>query len=126
MNIVSIRQKVKKAISKAPITVQVKRLEKVDDGAGGYLLSKEPTLVTECEGVLNNSSSGGININVSSGGIVNKSTGVTFLTVYEEGVEFKKGDFFTIGSQKYIIQNPVNILNLNIYWEIQLEQYMEG
>lgn len=123
MNVVSIRQKVNKAISKAPRTVKVYRQGKVDDGAGGYINSA-PILVTECDGILNNSSSGSININVSSGGMVNTSKGVTFITVYEEGVEFKKGDYFILDGIKYKIENPVNILQLNIYWELNLEQYV--
>lgn len=125
MNVVAIRQKVKKAISNAPKTIQVYRNSKQDDGAGGYILLPEPILVTECDGVLNNSSSNGININVSTGGVVNTEKGITFITVYEDGVRFKKDDFFTIDGTKYVIKNAKNILEMNIYWELELEQDVE-
>lgn len=126
MNIVSIRQKVIKAIQKAPKTIQVFRTEKVDDGAGGYIESTVPTLVAECDGILNNSSNSSININVSAGGMVSTTGGITFITVYQEGTEFRTGDFFTLDGIKYVIKNPVNILHLNIYWEIQVEQVVGG
>lgn len=120
LNVVSIRQKVAKAIAKAPTEVDVKRYVKQDDGVGGYILATEPVSVTTCVGLLNNS--GQLKEAVSTGGLVSIASGGTFTTIYEDGIQFKKGDFFITKGKKYTVLQAVNILELNIYWELKLEE----
>lgn len=128
MNIVSIRQKVERAISKAPLTITLMRAYKVDDGCGGYFTpeNKPEVEVATIQGILDNSQSGvsGVASTTAPGGIVTYSKSPKFITIWKEGLEIKKGDYFTLDGIKYTITNPVNILNMNIYWELNLESYI--
>lgn len=130
MNIVSIRQKVERAINKAPLTITLMRDFKVDDGCGGYIIPevRPDAKVATIQGILDNSSSGvsGVSSTPSPGGIVTKSNSPKFITIWQEELEIKRGDYFTLDGVKYTVTNPVNILNMNIYWELSLELNIYG
>lgn len=127
MNVTSIRQKVAQAISKAPTKVTVYRQNKVSDGCGGYILSQDNPVIRvgQFEGVLNNSNSGMLTDNANPGGKAAYSKSPQFITIWKNGVTFKKGDYFILNGTKYEIYNPVNILNLNIYWQLDLLVYVD-
>lgn len=125
MNIVSIRQKVERAISKAPLTITLMRPYKVDDGCGGYFTPeiRPEAEVATIQGILDNSQSGvsGVSSTPTPGGVVTSSKSPKFITIWKEELEIKRGDYFTLDGVKYTVTNPVNILNMNIYWELNLE-----
>lgn len=127
MNVNSIRQKVASAIKKAPIEIVVYRPNKVDDGCGGYFIPQdEPsTVVAQIQGILDNSSQGNITQHSNPGGVTVITQAPKFITIWQEGIIFKKGDFFILDGIKYEIFNAVNILNLNIYWQLSLRAYLD-
>lgn len=127
MNVTSIRQKVAQAISKAPTKVIIYRQNKVSDGCGGYILDQNNPVIRvgQFEGVLDNSNAGGITDNSNPGGRVAYSKSPQFITIWKNGVTFKKGDYFLLNGKKYEIYNPVNILNMNIYWQLDLLVYID-
>lgn len=127
MNVNSIRQKVARAISKAPVDIVVLRPNKVSDGAGGYVIPPDnPELIVgEIQGILDNSNSGSITDNANPGGRASYTKSPQFITIWQEGIEFKRGDYFLLGGKKYEIYNPVNILNMDIYWQLDLLMYVD-
>lgn len=127
MNVNSIRQKVATAISKAPLDVVVLRENKVSDGCGGYFIPEDnkETIVAKIQGILDNSSSETLTDNANPGGKAAYSRSPQFITIWQEGVTFKKGDYFILDGVKYEIFNPVNILNMNIYWTLNLQVYVD-
>lgn len=122
MNVTSIRQKVAQAISKAPLKVTVYRENKVSDGCGGYMISEDNPILRVCqvEGILDNSSKGQLTGNPNPAGRLHYSKAPVFLTVWKSGTKFSRGDYFEIDGNKYEVQNAVNVLNLNIYWQLDL------
>lgn len=123
MNVVSIRQKVSRAIAKAPTTIELYRAESLDDGAGG-MYTGEGKLYATVEGLLDNSSHSGLSIQVNNGGKTTRGTTYSapkFYTIHQADIVFKIGDYFIIDNVRYTITNAVNILNLDIYWELDTE-----
>ena len=120
MNIISMRQKVAKAIKKAPTIVTIMRdLYIVKDGE--KTLSDTPKIVAEnVEGLLDNSTHEKLAITIKELGTLRQDDDPKFYTVYKEGVIFRDGDYFVLNGDTYKITNAVNILNLNIYWELDL------
>ena len=127
MNINSIRQKVERAISKAPLQITVLRPNKVPDGCGGYIIPTDnpETIVGTIEGILDNSSSGSVTDNANPGGRAAYTKSPQFITIWQEGITFKRGDYFLLDGKKYEVYNPVNILNMNIYWQLDLLVYVD-
>jgi hypothetical protein len=121
LNVLALRRKVAKAISVAPTAIEVYRIPKIDNGAGGYT-EGTPELVCRCDGLLDNSTSKYLTALVSQGGTVSENTSDLFITTYVEGQPFMKDDYFTVNGQKYVINNPVNVLELNIYWQLSLSK----
>lgn len=120
MNIISMRQKVAKAIKKAPTIVTLKRdLYIIKDGE--KTLSDEPKIVAEnIEGLLDNSNHSRLNITIKELGTLRQDDKPKFYTVYKEGLIIRDGDYFELNGDIYKVTNAVNILNLNIYWELDL------
>lgn len=120
MNIISMRQKVAKAIKKAPTIVTLKRdLYIVKDGE--KTLSDKPKIVAEnIEGLLDNSNHSRLNITIKELGTLRQDDKPKFYTVYKEGLIIRDGDYFELNGDIYKVTNAVNILNLNIYWELDL------
>ena len=121
MNINSIKQKVAKAISKVPTTIALYRNVKISDGMGGYTLSDTPTLIATVSGLFDNSKHNFITPAVIDAGKVIRERTNTLILVYDASFTVLKDDFFTLNNKKYKINNAENILNLNIYWECNLE-----
>lgn len=127
MNVESIRQKVAQAISKAPLTITVYRENRLSDGCGGYTIPEdEPEiLVGTVDGILDNSSKGQVLNNPNPAGKLSVSRVPVFITIWQAGVKFKKGDYFVIDGDKYVVENPVNVLSMNIYWQLELSAYVD-
>jgi len=121
MNVNSIKQKVAKAILTAPTEVVLYRNVKVTDGMGGYTLSATPTLVTTQNGLLDNSKNGFVLPAIIESGTVKRQTTNTLILVCDSSFTVLKDDYFTANGVKYKINNADNILNLNIYWDCDLE-----
>ena len=124
MNIVSIRQKVERAIKKAPLQLTILRDVYIDDGCGGYLPNPETPTVTvgQIEAILDNSKSGKPRRAVTEAGEIQYSESPVLLTIWRQGMDFQRGDYFTLSGRTYYIDNPVNVLELNIYWQLSLRQ----
>ena len=121
MNVNSIKQKIAKAISKAPTVINLYRHEKISDGMGGYTVSEEPTLVTTQNGLLDNSKNGFILPVLIDSGTIRRQKTNTLILVYDSSFTVLKDDFFTVNEIKYKVNNADNILNLNICWDCDLE-----
>ena len=121
MNVNSIKQKVAKAISKVPTTIALYRNLYMSDGMGGYTVLEEPTLVTTQNGLLDNSKNGFILPTLLDSGTIRRQTTNTLILVYDASFTVLKDDFFTVNGIKYKVNNADNILNLNIYWDCNLE-----
>lgn len=120
MNIISMRQKVSKAIKKAPTIVTIMRDVYIVNGED-KTLSDTPKIVAEnVEGLLDNSTHEKLAITIKELGTLRQDDNPKFYTVYKEGVIFRDGDYFVLNEDTYRITNAVNILNLNIYWELDL------
>jgi hypothetical protein len=126
MNVLSIRQKITQAIRKMPTTVVLKRYVKVDDGMGGYTLSNTATTIATFDGLLDNSKHGFISANISDSGTVARERAFSLILVYDPTFTILPDDFFEVSNVTYKINNPANILNLNIYWECNLEVVKNG
>ena len=128
LNVLSIRRKVDKAIRTAPCIVDIYRDTFVDNGVGGK--KKVPAtkpLYKEVVGLLDNSGHSSLSIIVGNNGAqYNKDNGCVYYVAYVDGVEFKQGDYFKISSTKYTITNAVDILNLHIYWELNIRTENDG
>ena len=121
MNAGSIRQKIAQAIKKMPTVIALYRNVKVDDGMGGYTMSDTPILIATAEGLLDNSKHSFISpVIVDAGRVTSKKTH-TLILVYDSTFTVLKDDFFTVNGTPYKINNVENILNLNIYWDCDLE-----
>lgn len=127
MNITSIRQKVAQAISKAPLSVTFYRENKQPDGCGGYIVSQENPVIRvgKVDGILDNSSSRDVSASSNDGGKVPYSKAPQFITIWKPNVKFLRGDYFDLDGTRYVIDNPVNVLNMNIYWQLTLKQYIQ-
>ncbi len=121
LNKVSIRNKVRKAIQVAPTNVTVYRPNKVDDGYGGYIIpeDKPNVRINQLDGVFTNSSRGANTITLP-GGIVTNFKPSTLLVLWEEGIDYRVGDFMYIGGIKYTVTNPINVSNLDIIWQLEM------
>lgn len=120
MNIISIRQKVAKAIKKAPTIVTIMRDVYIVSG-DEKTLSDTPKIVAEnIEGLLDNSTHSKLDITIKELGTLRQDDKPKFYTVYKEGLIIRDGDYFELNGDIYKVTNAVNILNLNIYWELDL------
>lgn len=120
MNINSIKQKITQAIAKMPTTIALYRNIKVTDGMGGYTLGT-PTLIKTVNGLLDNSKHNFVSPTIVDAGTVKRERTNTLIVVYDASFAVLKDDFFAVGGVTYKINNAVNILNLNIYWDCDLE-----
>lgn len=126
MNKAKIKQDVQRAIDKMPTSIELYRFEKISDGAGGYTLSTEPTLIGTFNAILDNSNNSFISPQAGDGGTVVSKRSYKLIAVYDPNIDLQRHDFFTVNGLTYKINNPVNILNLDIYWEVDLEVQLNG
>lgn len=120
MNINMIRKKVERVIEECPTEVTVLYDEYKDDEYGGVELVQEGVEKFTIIGVYDNVSRSLSTIE-SDGGIVPVISNLKFYTLYEEDKQFKVGDYFYIKDEKFTIKNAIDILNLNICWQLDLE-----
>ena len=120
MNINMIRKKVERVIKECPTEVTVLYDKYKDDKYGGVELVQEGVEKFTTIGVYDNVSRSLSTIE-SDGGIVPVISNLKFYTLYEEDKQFKVGDYFYIKDEKFTIKNAINILNLNICWQLDLE-----
>lgn len=127
MNVTSIRQKVAQAISKAPLSITVFRENKIPDGCGGYIICEENPVIRvgKVEGILDNSSSRDVSGGSNKGGKVPYSKAPQFITIWKPNLRFIRGDYFDLDGTRYVVDNPVNVLNMNIYWQLSLSAYIK-
>jgi len=121
MNIERIKAQVAKAIEKMPTTIELMRYTKTSDGMGGFILSDLPVKVATFNGVLDNSGHGFISPQVAEAGTVTRQRTPKLIVVYGDDFIMLRNDEFIVAGTTYKVNNPANILNLNIYWECDLE-----
>ena len=126
MNTASIRQKIIQAIVKMPTSIELKRYEKTPDGIGGYTVAEEPSDVHTFDGLLDNSKHSYLLPVIAEGGTVDRKRTFVLIAPYYPEFTILKDDYFEVAGTTYTIKNPVNILNLNIYWECDLEVTNNG
>lgn len=123
LNPTRIKSKILKAIQQAPIYFDLYRYPLVDNGIGGKSRASEPILVqSNVMGLLDNSSHSGIQHLAKAFGVKSQSEGTTLYVVYDDAYNFIEGDMFTLHGDKYIITEAVDILDLHIYWELELSK----
>jgi len=126
MNTARIKAQVAKAIAKMPTHIILMRYEKTPDGMGGYIKAEEPTQVADFEAVLDNSKHSFIAPAIADAGTVARQRTPSLIAIYDPSFTIQQDDEFTVGGITYKVNNPVNILNLDIYWECDLEVIQNG
>lgn len=126
MNIARIKAQVAKAIEKMPTHIILMRYEKTPDGMGGYTKAEEPSQVATFDAVLDNSKHSFILPTMSEAGTVARQRTPKLIVVYDNSFTLLQDDEFEVAGITYKINNPVDILNLNIYWECDLEVIRGG
>lgn len=123
MNVIAMRGKIQKAIDKMPTEIALNRYILRSDGMGGFIRSQYPTEVAIFNALLDNSSHSISSLSKSTSDPATTVYGKTnkLYAVYSDNFEILVDDFFEIAGTKYIIKNAVDILNLNIYYECDLE-----
>ena len=121
MNKNAIRLKVQQAINKMPTNIDLKRYPKTSDGMGGYIIGDTPINVKTFNALLDNSKHSVFVPTMTEGGTVTTNRSYRLYAVYDPEFTILKGDFFIANGTTYTIKTPVNILNLDIYWECDLE-----
>ena len=121
INVVAIRNKIQQAIDKMPTVINLKRYSKVSDGMGGFAKASIPTNVATFNALLDNSSHGIITTQLTDSAVLNIEKTNKLYVVYDTNFIVLKDDFFIVNNIRYIIKNAVNILNMNIYYECDLE-----
>lgn len=100
LNVERIKQQVKKAIAIMPTTINLKRIEKIDDGMGGYIEKEEPTNVGTFDGFIDDSKISNLIDKVNDAGTVKINRQITLIAVCE-GFEIKDNDYFEAKGRKY-------------------------
>ena len=122
INVALMRQKIKSAISKAPIKVDFIRVPVTQDEVGGQVEGEPIYVAKQVEGLLDNGHHNALNVITTDGGTSKTNKYPLFYTVFEEGAIFKAGDYFLFKGKKFVVSNAVNILELDIYWEMNIEE----
>ena len=123
INIIRIRQQVQKAIEALPSLIDLKRIDKIDDGFGGYTEGEIP--VKLFNGFIDFSTSKPqIEIYLEDKGAITSAKNITLLAAYDPSFEIKKDDYFMFKGTKYRIRYPIN--QFDIYWECELEGINDG
>lgn len=98
LNEARIKQQVKKSISIMPTNINLKRIEKVDDGMGGYI-EKEIDVATF--DVFVDDSNHSIYLDrMNEAGTITRTRSITLLAVCE-GFEIKDNDYFEAKGRKH-------------------------
>lgn len=123
INAVSIRSKIAQAIKAMPTIILLKRYTYTPDGLGGHTRSTQPVDVATFNGLLDNSSHSIVigDTKISDAAIIAIGRAVKLYAVWNEDFTINKEDFFVVKNIKYTINNAVNILNIDIYYECDLE-----
>lgn len=100
LNVERIKQQAKKAISIMPTTINLKRIEKIDDGMGGYIEKEEPTNVGTFDGFIDDSNTSTLIDRTSDSGTVKINRSITLIAVCED-FEIKDNDYFEARGRKY-------------------------
>lgn len=119
MNIEQIKKRVQKAIDTLPATINLKRLQSVDDGFGGVIENVEVDVATFNAFIDFASNKPHLSISIGDTGTITQIRNIKLLAVYNDTFEINKGDYFDFKGQKYSIRFAVN--NFDIYWECELE-----
>lgn len=126
LNVERIRKQVQKAIEVAPFSVSFKRRVFKDDGRGGKLATGE--ILDAFDGIclFDNSGDGAFGLVHSEGGRENKQgdgqSGPYIIAVYNENNQIVEGDYFEYGGSRYEVTKVTNVLALNIYWQVRLQE----
>lgn len=122
MNVSRIRKQVQKAIEVAPFSLKLKRAETKPDGWGGSSLTGNVIDVFEGTCLFDNSGDGPFSLVQSDGGRQKEQAGPYLIVVYDENVDIQLGDYFEYGGSRYEVTKVTDVLALNIYWQIRLEE----
>mgnify|MGYP000855201381 FL=1 len=126
LNANAIRVKVQQAINKMPSSVALQRFTKTSDGMGGYTVSDTPDTVATFNGLLDNSKHSALIPTLVEAGTIIAQRSYKLYAVYDSAFDIQVDDFFTVKGITYTVKNAVNILNLDIYWECDLEVNNNG
>jgi hypothetical protein len=118
LNTTRIKLQVERAIKALPSNVELKRLDKVSDGLGGFIKNNTPSLVATFEAFIDTSSSS-LSITLKDAATIKTEKQISLLAVYSSDFEIKEGDFFMLNSKKYKVTSASS--QYEIYWECTLE-----
>lgn len=116
LNKEKIKLRVAKAIDKLPTTAEIKRaaLNDFNEPIG------DPSDVCTVDGLYHRSNSG-LSVNFQEAGRIKSSKSEYLMVVYDTDAQLiKEGDYFMIGTNKYIIQDLGN--NHSIYLDMLIEK----
>lgn len=121
LNIERIKNQVQKAIKVAPFSVTLKRQIYENDNWGG----KVPLEVVDAfSGIclFDNSGDGAFSLTQSDAGREEQQAGPYLIVVYEKPNQILEEDYFEYGGSRFTVTKVTNILGLNIYLQVRLEE----
>lgn len=121
LNVERIRNQVKKAIQVAPFELQMKRRVYKHDGRGGKIpLETVDAFSGIC--LFDNSGDGAFSLTQSDAGREEKQSGPYLIVIYEYPNQILEGDYFEYNGSIYTVTKVTNILALDIYLQVRLEE----
>lgn len=118
INVERIKKQVQKAIATMPTEINLKRLQKTDDGYGGEI-EQEIDVATFSAFMEDKASGMQINVTTGDAGTLKRLRNISFIAVYDNSFTIKAGDYFTIKETKYKVRYPSN--QYDIFWQCELE-----
>ncbi|MBE6067763.1 MAG: hypothetical protein E7211_08735 [Clostridium lundense] len=107
LNEARIKQKVKKSISIMPTNINLKRIEKIDDGMGGYI--EQEIDVATFDGLIDDSNHSVYIDRMNEAGTIKRTRSITLLAVCED-FEIKDNDYFEAKGRKYKVAYATTLL----------------
>ena len=117
-----IREQVRKAIEVAPFYVEMMRPVYDNDGRGGKILTDRAVKAYVGSCLFDNSGDGPFSVAVSDAGRRSEQSGPYLIIVYENDDQIREGDFFVYRGGRYDVTKVTNVLGLNIYWQVKLQE----
>lgn len=119
LNVNRIKARINRAINTAPTEAVYRRRVYESDGRGGqkHIGDKD---VGKFQGILDNTSSSAIQLIFNDGGKSRDDTAPKLYVIYDEVFSPEVNDYFRIDNIEYRFANCVNILELDILWEVTL------
>ena len=122
LNVERVRKQVQKAIEVAPFFVTMKRISYKSDGRGGKIRDGDPQDAFKGICLFDNSGDGPFSLVSSEAGRLESQEGPYLIIVYESDDQVIEGDYFEYGGSRYLVTKATNVLALDIYWQVKLEE----